>query len=482
MHQLSRSEAALFGAETITNLGHYSVYLELAPNAEGEAFGFKRLRTLLAERIHMAPSLRRRVREVPLGLDDPWWIEDPQFDLDYHVRHLAVPGSSDPDALEQLLGRLHERPLDRSRPLWEVYLIDHPDATVSLFIKIHAVLADELGPLGPLTPALATELDHPDTAVWRPDMLPSDSDLLIKAGWSTLFNPKRSLQRTLLMAQGVPLVGRLALLAVNVSHAPAHPVEAARRDQAVPRASFNRTLGSHRRIAMTELPIDQIRELHTSLNVRFHDVLLAAVSGALRHWLVVNDELIADSLVALTPLVVNEDSDQLGAALVPLATERHDPLQRISDINMAMTEIAEQIEPQSIEAIRSREGIPMALAGAASQLVLTSSANLRFMPPFNVYVVNIPGGGINNIDGFTVTHKHALCPLIDGIGLSMSAVSHDGAVHVTLVADRDLVPDLDVIALHLQVELDELTKAAKTKSKPKRDRSSGRKPREKAAK
>ncbi len=480
MHQLTRSEAALFGAETVTNLGHYSIYLELGPNSDGEPLQFQRLRSLLSERIHLAPSLRRRIREVPFGLDDPWWIEDPGFDLDYHVRHLAVPGASDPNALEQLLARLHERPLDRSRPLWEIYLIDHPDATVSLFIKVHLVLTDELGPLGPLTPALATDLSAEETAAWRPDMLPSDSDLLIKAGWSTLFTPSRSIQRSLELAQRIPLVGRLALLVSNISNDPAHPVEAARRDQAVPRTSFNRTLGSHRRVARAELPLAQIRKIHTQLDVRVHDVLLAAVSGALRHWLIVNDELIAEPLVALTPLLIDEKSDQLAAALVPLATERHDPLQRIADISMAMSEITEQIEPQSIEAIRSREGIPTALAGAASQLVVTASANVRFMPPFNIYVVNIPGVGLDNIDDFPVVHKHALCPLIDGIGLSMSAISHDEAVHVTLVADRDLVPDLDVIADRLSVELDLLTKAATKAASPKK-KATKKSPRQKAS-
>jgi diacylglycerol O-acyltransferase len=211
-----------------------------------------------------------------------------------------------------------------------------------------------------------------------------------------------------------------------------------------------------------------MRQIHTQLDVRVHDVLLAAVSGALRDWLVVNDELIPESLVALTPLLIDAKSDKLGAALVPLSTERHDPLQRIDDISMAMTEIAEQIEPQSIEAIRAREGIPISLAGAASQLVVTASANLRFMPPFNIYVVNIPGLDLDNIDGFPVVHKHALCPLIDGIGLSMSAISHDNAVHVTLVSDRDLVPDLDVIADRLSIELDILAKAAAKATKPKK--------------
>jgi diacylglycerol O-acyltransferase len=462
MHQLTRREAALLGAETITNLGHYSVYLEIGPDAEGQHLSFHRLRGLIEQNLPLAPSLRRRVREVPWALDEPWWIEDPHFDLEFHVRHVAVPGAGDPNALEQLLGRLHERALDRKRPLWELYLIDLPNGSHGLFIKVHVVLTDALGPLGPLTPALSGDAaDGVEPTPWRPDMVPSDQDLLIKAGWSTIRSPFRSWQRSMQLAQRLPVVGRLAFLAANISTTRPHPVERARGDQAVPRTSFNRTLGSHRRVARVELPVADLRAARRALDVKFHDVLLAVISGALRHWLVVNDELIAEPLVALTPLVVDPKRDRLGAALVPIATERHDPLQRVADISTALTEISQQLAPSSVEAIREREGVPTSLAGTASQLLVTSSANVRFMPPFNVYVVNIPGGDFNDIDGYPIVSKHALCPVIDGIGLSISAISLGDSVHVTLVSDRDLVPDLQMMADQLPMELALLTAAIK---------------------
>lgn len=456
MHQLTPSEAALLTAETNTNLGHQSMCLELAPDSDGNHLTLARLRAVIEENLHRAPSLRRRVRHVPLALDDPWWIEDPHFDLDYHIRHLAVPGASDPDALEQLLARLHERPLDRNRPLWELYLIENPDGSCNVFVKVHIVLIEELGPMGPLSPVLAgpdIDVDSTSRRPWRPDMVPTDSDLLIKAAWSTLRSPIRTTRHLLNAGRRIPIIGEVARLALAAASSTVHPVEKARNDRPVPRVSFNRTVGAHRRVARVTLSVDQLREVHRQRGVRFHDVLLTVISGALRHWLVVNDELPVEPLVALTPLLVDADSDELGAALVPLATQRHDPLQRLDDINVSMSELTLELDPQPAEAISNRAGAPSVLAGAAARLLLTTGAGLRMMPPFNVYVVSIPGRDEGPIAGHAIVREHAMVPITDGAGLSISAISHDHRVDITLVADRDMIPDLDVLADRIEIEL-----------------------------
>lgn len=459
MHQLSPTETTLLAAETNTNLGHQSLCLELSADSDGRHLTLSRLRSAIEESLYQAPSLRRRIRHVPLDLDDPWWIEDPHFDLNYHIRHLAVPGSSDLDAMEQLLARLHERPLDRNRPLWELYLIENPDGASVLFVKVHVVLLEELGPLGPLSPVLAGPAlgaDGPPSRSWRPDMMPTDSDLLIKAAWSTVRSPIRSSRHLLQAYRRIPVLGEVARLALAATGSRRHPVEQARNDRPVPRVSFNRTVGAHRRVARVTLSVDRLREIRREQDVRFHDVLLTVMSGALRHWLVLNDELPAEPLVALTPLLVAADSDELGAALVPLATHRHDPRQRLDDIAASMSELTLELEPQSAQSISTREGSPTALAGAASRLLLTTGAGLRMMPPFNVYVVNIPGRDEGPIAGHDIMREHLMCPITDGCGLSISAISHDHRVDVTLVADRDMITDLDVLAARLEVELEML--------------------------
>jgi WS/DGAT/MGAT family acyltransferase len=457
MHQLTPSETALLTSETNTNLGHQSLCLELAADDQGEHLTLDRLRSVIDGCLHRAPALRRRVRHVPLDLDDPWWIEDPHFDLDYHIRHLAVPGASDPDALEQLLARLHERPLDRNRPLWELYLIEGPDGSSNLFVKVHIVLIEQLGPMGPLSPVLAgtdADVDNPISRSWRPDMMPTDSDLLIKAAWSTVRSPIRTTRHVLNATRRIPIIGEVARLALAAASSTVHPVEKARNTRPVPRVSFNRPVSAHRRVARVTLPVEPLREIRRQRGVRFHDVLLTVVSGALRHWLVVNDELPAEPLVALTPLLVSADSDELGAALVPLATQRHDPLQRLDDINASMSELTLELDPQPAAAITNRPGAPSVLAGAAARLLLTTGAGLRLMPPFNVYIVSIPGRDEGPIAGHRIVREHAMVPITDGCGLSISAISHDHRVDITLVADRDMITDLDVLAERLEIELE----------------------------
>jgi hypothetical protein len=204
------------------------------------------------------------------------------------------------------------------------------------------------------------------------------------------------------------------------------------------------------------LSVDQLREIRRQRGVRFHDVLLTVISGALRHWLVVNDELPAEPLVALTPLLVDADSDELGAALVPLATQRHDPLQRLDDINASMSELTLELDPQPAATISTRAGAPSVLAGAAARLLLTTGAGLRMMPPFNVYIVSIPGRDEGPIAGHAIVGEHAMVPITDGCGLSISAISHDHRVDITLVADRDMITNLEVLAERLETELDML--------------------------
>ena len=464
MHQLSPSEAELLAAETNTNLGHESLVLELGTDANGETITLARLRSAIEESLHLAPALRRRVREVPLGLDDPWWIEDPHFDLEYHVRHLAVPGASDPDALAQLLARLHERPLDRNRPLWELYLIENPDGASNIFIKVHIVLIEELGALGPLSPVVAMPPSQPedlDSRRWQPDMVPEDSDLMIKAMWTLSRDPRRFTRHVLETSKRVPVLGEVSRLVLAAARSRRHPVEMAHNDRAVPRVSFNRPVSAHRRVARVTLPVDRFRDLHREHDVRFHDVLLAVISGALRHWLVVNDELPSEPLVALTPLLVDGEIDELGAALVPLATHRHDPLQRLADISDSMSQLTLEIDPEPAQAIATRSAPPSSLAGAAAQLLITTGAGLRLMPAFNVFVVSIPGRDEGPIAGHPIVREHAMVPIIDGVGLSISAISHDERVDITLVADRDLVSDLSSLADQLAVELDELRGASR---------------------
>ncbi len=456
MQQLTPREAELLAAETRHNLGHHSIFVELEPVSDDSVLTFDGLRELVAARLHMLPGFRRRLHKVPLNLDRPWWLEDPHFDLDYHVRHLAVPRSDGDDALQNLIGRLHERPLDRRRPLWEMYLIERYDGNPGLFIKVHHVLIDGVTGLDVLAPLTADAAETPVAPKIRPDRVPDDTDLLIRAWWAMARSPWRMTALAAEASRQLPVVGRFNVLGTLAPWtAPRGAVEVPGSDHTAPRTSFNRTLGTHRRVAFTSLPKDEIRTIHHRHEVRFNDVVLALIAGTLRHWLVLHDELPPDPLIALTPLLVDSVDEPLGTALVPLATHRHDPIQRLREISDATAQLTAEIHARPVEAIRSMYGASPAVAALASRWIVRTGAFTRLMPPFNVYVVNVPGGDTEyELAGHRVAHQFSMSTLVDGTGLSVSAMSNGSTVDFSLVADRELVPDLSLFTERLHVELD----------------------------
>jgi diacylglycerol O-acyltransferase len=259
-------------------------------------------------------------------------------------------------------------------------------------------------------------------------------------------------------AGALPVIGRVNVLGFLAPWAtPSGAVELPSSHVVAPRASFNRTISSHRRVAFTSLPLNEIKALHQKHDVRFNDVVLALVSGMLRHWLVLHDELPAEPLVALTPLLVDSIDEPLGTALVPLATHRHEPVERMVEISEAMAELTADIKARPVEAIRSMYEAAPAVASLASRLIVRTGAFTRLLPPFNVYVVNVPGGDeIPTVDGVELVHQYPLSTLVDGTGLSISVMSHGDVVDFSFVADRDLVPDLNKMAERIPVELDVL--------------------------
>lgn len=456
MQQLTPRETELIAAETRHNLGHHSMWVELEPTDDDAPITFDALRDLVAARLHLLPGFTRRLHRVPLHLDRPWWLEDPDFDIDYHVRHLAVPRSNETDELHNLVGRLHERPLDRRRPLWEMYLIERYDGHPGLFVKVHHVLIDGVTGLDVLAALALDDDDVEPPRKRRTDRVPEDTDLLIRAGWSIARSPWRMAELAFETSRRIPVVGRFNVLgSLAPWTAPKGAVELPGSDHQAPRTSFNRTLGTHRRVAFTSLPVADIKDIHHQHDVRFNDVVLALIAGTLRHWLVLHDELPTDPIVALTPLLVDSADEPLGTALVPLATHRHDPVERLLEISASMADLTGDIHARPVEAIQSVYGAAPAIAALASRLIVRTGAFTRLMPPFNVYVVNVPGSAEDQeVAGQRLTHQYSMSTLVDGTGLSVSALSHGDTVDFSFVADRELVPDLTIFVDRLHEELD----------------------------
>lgn len=462
MHQLTAHQAAMLSTETASNLGHTSFYVVLdRDRLDATAITVDDLRTALDARISLVPGFRRRVWRVPMSLDRPWWIEDPRFDLDYHLRHLAVPNAGSGSDVASLIARLHERPLDRRHPLWEMYLIDQPDGHQGIFTKVHFALLEGVTGLDVLTPLASDEPVEP-AIPWQPDLPPSNTDLLIRAGWSTARSPLRWIDLVLSTTRLLPGLNRQALPALQARWAsPNGTIDIHDAEVTPPRVSFNRTIGLHRRVAFETLPLDEVRAVRKRFDVRFNDVIAALVSGALRHWLVLHDELPPEPLIALSPILVDSLDEPLGTALMNLATHRHSPVDRLMEIAEWSVRVVDAMEAEPVDAIRQFEAAAPALASMASRLVVRTGAATRFHPPFNVYLVSVPGGDNSErrILGSGIKHQFPLATIVDGTGLSISVMSSKDCVDVTFVADRDLIPDLDMMSAQLHEELKLLLKA-----------------------
>ncbi len=478
MRQLTAREAALLRSETATNLGHSSIYTVVDPT-DAPFFNFDTLADTVEARLDHFPGLRWRLREVPLRLDRPWWEDDDQFDINYHLRHIGVPSSghgSHGSKEAALLARLHERPLTRTRPLWELYLIDRPDGTAGIFVKVHHIIVDGVTGLDLVAPLTGEEVGDGDDGTgaddagvglaphrpadlqWRAARPATDQQLLTKAAWSQLRSPLRWGRLGVSLVRNVPVIGPQILPSLAAQWAaPTSDLELDPGELSAPRLSFNRALGPSRRVAMATLPVSDIRKVRQQNEVRFNDVVLAVVGGALRKWLERRGELPDDEVVALAPILVNSVDQPLGTALVGLATHQISPIARLMEVHQSMNGILETVEAHPVDTIRHLYRASPAVAAMASRLLARTSSSSRFNPPFNLVVVSVPGShGHVEILGAPVMHRFALPSLIDGSGLSVCVMSRADTVDVVAIVDRDLVPDIQSLVDGFSIELDAL--------------------------
>ena len=447
MRQLTAREAALLRSETPTNLGHTSVYTVVDP-ASAPDFNFERLCEVVEHRLDAVPDLRLRLREVPLRLDRPWWQDDDRFDLTFHLRHIGVPSSGGGDKEAALIARLHERPLNRERPLWELYLIDRPDGTAGLYVKVHHVLIEGITGLDLVAP-LTAETAGRIAAPRRPTAEPmTDQELLAHAAVSQLRSPVRWGRFGVSLARNIPVVGPQILPSLAAQWAAPHgDVDVEVGELTAPRLPFNRALGASRKVSLTSLPLGPLRDIRKRQGARFNDVVLAAVGGGLRRWLIDRAELPVEQVVALAPILVNSVDQPLGTALIGLATDTDDGLARLDSIREQMDDLLASVEAHPVDTIRRLYQASPVVAAMASRLLARTGSGSRFHPPFNVVVVSVPGEvEQSDVLGAPVLHRYSLPALVDGTGLSICVLSQAESVDLCLIADRELIDDLDPLA------------------------------------
>ncbi|HEY5646298.1 MAG TPA: wax ester/triacylglycerol synthase family O-acyltransferase [Pseudomonadales bacterium] len=450
MQQLSAQDASFLYLETPTTPMHIGGIMIYDPSTvRGGKQRFKDILRAIESRLHLARSFREKVVHVPFNLDHPWWIEDKHFDLEYHVRHVRLPEPGDWRQLCIQVARLHSRPLDLTRPLWEFTVVEGLDAipglpkgSYAIVTKVHHACIDGVSGVD-LIEAIHDLESQPDeipkSRPWTGEHDPNPLELLFRAQINTLTQPFRFAE---VMAKTIPAVGRLGQLLTD------RPVEAPRIQP--PRTRFSHQITAHRVVEGRSFDLAAVRAMKKSVpGATVNDVVLTLVGGALRRYLQEKQELPDQSMIAMAPISVrgeegkNAFGNQVAAMTVALGTEIADPLERLQSVHESA-----QASKAMTNAVGAKlltdysQFIPSTTAALAARLYTEYGLAERMSVPFNCVVTNVPGPQVPlYCAGARLVTQFGLGPIFDGMGLIFPVFSYCGSITISVTSCREMMPD-----------------------------------------
>jgi WS/DGAT/MGAT family acyltransferase len=469
MRQLTSLDAQFLAVESPSTYGHVSGLAILDPcNAPGGHLRITDIAQLVSERIHLLPPFTCRLADVPFGLDLPYWIEDPDFDLDFHVREIALAPPGDDRQLAEQVSRIVARPLDRSRPLWELYLIHGlAGGRVATLTKIHHAVVDGVSGaeiLGILLDASPEGRDvEPAAGARVGERAPSQLEMLGRGLLGIPRTPVRmvralpaAMQLTSMpMVRGLQGIGTLAaavdrvtnqLLGIRRGSADGAVLEAPA--VRAPRTRFNGRISPHRRFAYGSVSLDKVKAIKNAAGVTLNDAVIALCASALRAWMLERGELPDEPLVAMVPVSVRKP-DQMGTfgnrvsmMFVPIPTDEPDPQRRLERAHEVMKIAKDQHGAMPADVLQDAgQFIPPALMARANR-VTTQLATGRMRPALNLVISNVPGPRYPlYMAGARLVANYPVSVIIDGVGLNITCLSYLDSVDFGIVVDREQVDD-----------------------------------------
>ncbi|HLX88830.1 MAG TPA: wax ester/triacylglycerol synthase family O-acyltransferase [Acidimicrobiales bacterium] len=445
MERLGGLDAAFLYFETPSMHMHVCGLLVLDPSTMPGGFAFDRIRQLLLERHPLMPSMSRRLAVAPFNLGRPYWVKDPDFDIDYHVRRIGVPGPGDDRQLAEVAGDIASRPLDRSRPLWEMWVIEGlANGNVAVMAKMHHSTIDGISganmmvylfDLDPAAPAPAVVDEAPA------ERMPREIELFGRGALETLARPveiARLLPRTAVRL-GATLVG----LGRRRGQGITAPFTA-------PRTSFNAAITAHRTIAFVEVKLEDVKTVKDACGVKVNDVVTAVVSGALRRYLQGRGELPEKPLVAAIPVSVHdqmagsEGATKISVMFSSLMTDVADPRQRLEAVarhNEQAKEVHKMVGADTL--MQWAEHAAPNTFSLAARLYSSLRLSERHPVVHNLIVSNVPGPPVPlYMAGARLVGLYPLGPIMDGAGLNVTVLSNEDRIGFGFIACRELMPTL----------------------------------------
>ncbi|MCE9622667.1 MAG: wax ester/triacylglycerol synthase family O-acyltransferase [Actinomycetia bacterium] len=478
MKQLSGLDASFLYMETPTTFGHVSglgIYERPTPDFDPLQAVHQRFGALVG----LAEPMRRKLVEVPFQLDHPYWIDDDDFDLDFHIRHLTLIPPGDIEQLADEVADIVGRPMDRSRPLWEVYVIEGlADDRWAMLTKTHHATIDGAAGVILLSMLLDTAADtpEPEAREWRGEKPPSQGELLQQTMRHLALNPVKGMRAQLRLvrnvagALGLTSMSRMASqardLIKSVAGVGTQQTDNERRIQLpltpAPNTPWNKSITARRSFAMRGTSLETIKALKNATGGTVNDVVMAICAGALRQYLIEHDALPDKPLRAMVPVSIRTGTEtdpwtnKVSSIVAELPTNCADPLERVALCRDAMAAAKHQFDLVPADTLSD-------VAQTASPVVATAALRLvsrmagRINLPTNLTISNVPGP--RQPLYFAGARMESYIPVsivADGMGLNITVHSYLDRLEFGIVAAGELVPDVWHLAdLHIE-EIDNL--------------------------
>lgn len=463
MQRLSGLDASFLYLETPSQPLHVCSILDVDTSTMPGGYTFERLRDELVVRIAAMPEFRDKLADSRFNLDHPVWVEDNDFDVDRHLHRIGLPGPGGRVELAEICGHIASLPLDRSRPLWEMWVIEnvagtdaHAGGRLAVMTKVHHAAVDGVTGANLMSQLCSTEPDAPP-----PDPVAGSGDanqLEIAARGLVRFANRPVHLATKVLPATVTTVVDTVRRAVTGS-AMTSPFTA-------PQTAFNANVTSHRNVAYAQLDLEDVKLVKNHFGVKVNDVVMALVSGALRQYLIERDELPESPLVAMVPVSVHDRSDRPGRNKVSgmfasLHTTIADPAERLKAIAAATSVAKEHSSAIAATLLQDWSQFAAPAVFGVAMRVYASSRLTEARPVHNLVLSNVPGPQVPlYFLGSEVKAMYPLGPIFHGSGLNITVMSLSGKLDVGLLSCPELLPDLWTMADDFQVGMEELLAAA----------------------
>lgn len=475
MKQLSGLDTVFLNLESQDCPMHVGGLALLDPREAPGGFSFQKVLEHIQQRLHLLPPFRRRLVTTPLGLDQPYWIEDPDFEIEHHVRRRGLPGRGGHRELRDLVCDVMSIPLDRSRPLWEIYVVEgFKDGRIALITKIHHACIDGVSGAEMMSVLLDLQADPkpipPPEKPWQPEAVPS----MLKVSWlttkKTLLRPQEGIR---LIRESLPLVvnaGRALMAARKQAADTAASKDKTSKKEGLtaPRTRFNGQITSRRSYAYGTLQLADLKLVKNAFGCTLNDVMLNISAQAMRDYLKDKGELPEAAMMAGVPVSVRTEEqkgkggNQVTMVRTNLHTDIEDPIERMAAISQRMQQVKKTQKAVPAQLLLDWMALPApALMAQAARLYENFSIQDYHNPPFNVVISNVPGPPVNlYFCGALVTENHPISIPYHGLGFNITVMSYRSQMDYGLTAHRETLPDIGFFAELMEEALAELKRRA----------------------